>query len=143
MAAWSHNDEFLRLLETDPARMRTAAKIKQDTEEQQGKEQPKDNAYPFLIRALDGDRLLGMIDLFVPEWPHRDGWIGIGLGDRADWGQGYGTDAMRVLLRFAFAELNLHRVSLGVQTPQSLVGPGGVLQPILDRLPHPTDLLVD
>jgi len=33
---------------------------------------------------------------------------------RADWGKGYGTDAMRVLLRFAFTEINLHRVSLTV-----------------------------
>lgn len=114
IAAWSHNDELLRLLDTDPARMRTAAQTRQDTEELQGKEQPKDNYYLFLIRALAGDRPLGLIDLVIPEWPHRDGWIGIGLGDRADWGQGYGTDAMRVLLRFAFAELNLHRVSLTV-----------------------------
>ncbi|MCK4899416.1 MAG: GNAT family N-acetyltransferase, partial [Anaerolineales bacterium] len=30
------------------------------------------------------------------------------------WGKGFGTDAVSVILRYAFHELNLHRVSLGV-----------------------------
>jgi RimJ/RimL family protein N-acetyltransferase len=36
------------------------------------------------------------------------------IGERDYWGKGYGTDALRVLLRYAFDELNLHRVSLSV-----------------------------
>jgi len=48
------------------------------------------------------------------EWNHGDAEVGIGLGDREMWGVGYGTDSLRVILRFAFMELNLHRVSLGV-----------------------------
>ena len=39
---------------------------------------------------------------------------GIGLGERNYWGNGYGTDAMQIMLRYAFRELNLHRVSLDV-----------------------------
>jgi RimJ/RimL family protein N-acetyltransferase len=34
------------------------------------------------------------------------------MGARESWGKGYDTDAMRVILRFAFQELNLRRVSL-------------------------------
>ncbi|MFN2157525.1 MAG: GNAT family N-acetyltransferase, partial [Anaerolineae bacterium] len=30
------------------------------------------------------------------------------------WGKGYGSDAIRTLLRFAFDEMNLHRVQLTV-----------------------------
>ena len=52
--------------------------------------------------------------LDIPHWSQRNAWIGIGLGEREYWGQGYGTDAMRVLLRFAFTELNLERVTLNV-----------------------------
>jgi RimJ/RimL family protein N-acetyltransferase len=40
--------------------------------------------------------------------------VGIGLGEREFWGKGYGTDAMRIILRYAFTELNLHRVTLNV-----------------------------
>jgi len=114
MAAWSRDAEFLRLLDTNPARGWTMARLKKDLEEEQGKDEPNPGVFPFLIRALADDRRLGFVSLDVPLWPHRDAWVAIALGERADWGQGYGSDAMRVLLRFAFAELNLHRVSLSV-----------------------------
>ncbi len=37
-----------------------------------------------------------------------------GGGDKDDWGQGYGSDAVRTMLRVAFGEMNLHRVFLRV-----------------------------
>ncbi len=36
----------------------------------------------------------------------------MGIGDPADWGRGYGGDALNLILRYAFAELSLHRVGL-------------------------------
>lgn len=36
------------------------------------------------------------------------------IGETEYWDQGYGTHAVRTLLRFAFQELNLHRLSLEV-----------------------------
>ena len=47
-----------------------------------------------------------------PEDRHADFGIAI---ERAYWNQGYGTDATRTLLRFAFDEMHLHRVALGVR----------------------------
>jgi RimJ/RimL family protein N-acetyltransferase len=44
----------------------------------------------------------------------RTAFVGIGIGERAYWGKGYGTDAMKVALRFAFTEINLERVTLNV-----------------------------
>jgi RimJ/RimL family protein N-acetyltransferase len=40
--------------------------------------------------------------------------LGIAIGEHEEWGKGYGIDAVRVILRLAFTELNLHRVSLTV-----------------------------
>jgi RimJ/RimL family protein N-acetyltransferase len=45
-------------------------------------------------------------------FPNGDAFVGIGIGDRELWGKGYGTEAMKLMLRFAFQELNLRRVSL-------------------------------
>ncbi len=59
-----------------------------------------------------GESLIGEIDLSGINWASGESIVGIGIGDRNDWGKGYGTDAMRVILRFAFEELNLHRVFL-------------------------------
>ena len=60
----------------------------------------------------EGGRLIGFTSLWVGNWASAEGWVGIVIGERIDWGHGYGTDAMRVLLHYAFAELNLARVSL-------------------------------
>jgi RimJ/RimL family protein N-acetyltransferase len=70
--------------------------------------------HAFTIRTLDGDRIIGGIGLDGIRWMHRDCFVGIGLGDREFWGKGYGTDAMKIILRYAFSELNLHRVTLDV-----------------------------
>ena len=40
--------------------------------------------------------------------------MGIGIGEQTCWSKGRGTDAMRIFLRYAFTELNLHRISLDV-----------------------------
>jgi RimJ/RimL family protein N-acetyltransferase len=42
--------------------------------------------------------------------------LGISIGDRARWDQGFGTEAMEVLLDFAFGELRLERVYLYVMS---------------------------
>jgi RimJ/RimL family protein N-acetyltransferase len=68
----------------------------------------------FRIRTLTDDRLIGFVALHSIEWNNRVGEASIGIGDSACWGKGYGTDAMRVILRFAFHELNLDRLWLTV-----------------------------
>lgn len=45
---------------------------------------------------------------------HRKGTLGIVIGEKEYWGRGYGTDAVRCLLRLAFQRMNLHRVELTV-----------------------------
>jgi len=40
--------------------------------------------------------------------------MGIGIGEREFRGKGYGRDALNILLRYAFMELNLRRVTLTV-----------------------------
>jgi RimJ/RimL family protein N-acetyltransferase len=45
---------------------------------------------------------------------HRNAELGISIGDKEYWGQGYGSDAMLTLCGFGFAYLNLHRIGLSV-----------------------------
>ena len=112
-ATWSLNAEFQQLYDSGAPRPRTARRMLDGMTETQAKE-PKDTEYPFNIRTLADDRLIGECNLDVSSWPNRDAWVAIGLGLTADWGKGYGTDAMRVLLRYGFSELNLERVTLNV-----------------------------
>jgi RimJ/RimL family protein N-acetyltransferase len=108
LSRWSYDSEYLRLLDTDVARPRTAKFFEADV----ARRAERENGYLYNIRTLDGDRLIGFTSIWVVNWASAEGRVGIGIGERADWGRGYGTDAMQVLLRYAFAELNLARVSL-------------------------------
>ena len=109
-ARWDRDMEYLRLLDSDPRRLLTAKQITAEIEKQEAAGQE----IAFVIRTLADDQMIGFVGLDGISWPHGDSFVGIGIGDRAYWGKGYGTDAMRVLLRYAFTELNLFRVSLNV-----------------------------
>ena len=109
---WTRDSEYSRLLDTEQAELWSAKKI-QKWREEDLESDSIDNQF-FNIRALDDDTVIGFIGLSDIHWGHGEAWVGIGIGDRAYWGKGYGTDAMQVLLRYAFTELNLHRISLGV-----------------------------
>jgi RimJ/RimL family protein N-acetyltransferase len=108
LARWSLDSEYLRLLDTDPARPRTAKQWQDDVT----KRQERDHVFAFNIRTLADDRLIGFVTLWISNWASGEAGVGIGLGQQADRGRGYGTDALRLVLHYAFAELNLARVSL-------------------------------
>ncbi len=109
-AQWNHDSEYFRLLASEPSNQVSEKKFAEWIEKDQEKDPPQ--VFLFAIRTLDGDRLVGFIDLDGPMFPHGEAFVGIGIGERDFWGRGYGTDAMQVILRYAFQELNLRRVSL-------------------------------
>jgi len=69
--------------------------------------------HTWAIETLAGD-YLGGIGLMTVDWINRSAQVGIVIGSKLHWGKGFGTDAMRVVLRFAFDKMNLHRVWLNV-----------------------------
>ena len=73
----------------------------------------RENDHIFAIEAEDGT-YIGNVGLHDIEPENRRAELGIIIGDKAHWGQGYGTDAVRALLRWAFEYLNLNRISLRV-----------------------------
>ena len=111
-ARWQRDTEFHRLASSRPAEMFSAKKIQQRGDELVENDF-KPQHYPFSIRALDGDRLIGFLNLWL-NLIHSEAWLGIGIGEREFWGKGYGTDALKLGLQYAFTELGAQRVSLGV-----------------------------
>ena len=70
-----------------------------------------DSGVPFAVEA-EG-RLAGSVSLWAIDTLSRNGHLGISLGPHAR-GRGWGSDACRVLLRYAFLHRGLHRVQLEV-----------------------------
>ncbi len=106
---WFRDDEIQSLIDIDVIVPVT------DEAEQEFYEhavRKSDDAFYFSIRTLEGDLLIGNCSLFGINHKNRSAEFGIVIGEKEYWGKGYGSDAARVILRFAFAEANLNRVQL-------------------------------
>jgi RimJ/RimL family protein N-acetyltransferase len=109
---WFANSEFARMLDTGSTARTSSKAIRERME----KHMEDWLAYEFAIETLAENRVIGFVGLGGDgiRSLHRDAFVGIGIGPEELWGKGYGTDAMEVILRYAFNELNLQRVSLSV-----------------------------
>ncbi|HSL43311.1 MAG TPA: GNAT family protein [Anaerolineales bacterium] len=108
---WTHDSEFMRLMETSPARPMSAAMIKKQYEKLEKQVEEDKNLYYFTIRAKVDDRLIGKATIERIEWSNGNAFIRLGIGSAEDRRKGFGTQTLNMLLRFAFAELNLFRIS--------------------------------
>jgi RimJ/RimL family protein N-acetyltransferase len=70
----------------------------------------------FAVRDLQTGQYLGNVWLHAIHWVNRNAELRILLGSEAARGQGHGTRACRLLLRFAFEKLGLHKVYLYVSS---------------------------
>ena len=108
VANWQQDSEYLRLMDSSVAFPFTTKQIKEWYE----KSYP--DRYEFMIRKLDDEKPLGFVELGGINWTARNAWVGIGIGDRNNWGKGIGFEAMQLMLKFAFKELNLSQIFLDV-----------------------------
>jgi RimJ/RimL family protein N-acetyltransferase len=110
ISRFSRDSEFYRLMDSYPCRLFT----KEGTKKWIEKDLENEHVIIFAIRTLTDDRIIGDVGLDGLYWNHGDTFLGIGVGDREFWGKGYGSDAMKLVLRYAFSELNMRRVTLNV-----------------------------
>ena len=68
----------------------------------------------FGIRLSKNDRLIGSCQLHTIDADHRSAELQIRIGEADARGQGYGVEAVRLLARFGFGTLKLHRIWLRV-----------------------------
>ena len=113
-AKWTHDSDFMRLMEINPARPMSAAMLKKQYEKIEKQIEDDKDFFYFAIRAREEDRLLGKAMIQRIEWTNGNAFIQLGIGSAEDRGKGFGTQALNILLRFAFAELNLFRLSARV-----------------------------
>ncbi len=66
----------------------------------------------FAIIDKKLDKHVGNAKLANINWVHRNAQFGIIIGDKEAWGKGFGSDACRLLVKYAFEKINLHKVWL-------------------------------
>jgi len=68
----------------------------------------------FVVALRENDQPIGEAGLLRMFHPWRNTDLTLIIGDKDAWGQGYGTEAINLLLDYAFGYLGFHRVSVGV-----------------------------
>ncbi|RFU70055.1 N-acetyltransferase [Peribacillus saganii] len=107
MMKWGEDAEYLRNVDTEIAFPKNKEELALE-----GKASP--NEVYFRLRTIEDDQLIGFIAIHSIEWNNRTGLLAIGIGDPSNHNKGYGTEALKLILRYAFHELNLDRVGLEV-----------------------------
>jgi RimJ/RimL family protein N-acetyltransferase len=108
---WTHDAEFMRLFDLKPARPLSAAMVKKQYEALEKAMDEDKNLCYFTIRLREDDRLIGKALVEWIDWTNGNGFLRLGIGAAEDRHKGYGSQALSMLLRYAFGELNLYRVT--------------------------------
>jgi RimJ/RimL family protein N-acetyltransferase len=108
---WTHDAEYMRLISLAPALPQSPSQIKKQYEKIEKDQEEKKNLFYFTIRMLADDRLIGFARLYWIEWSNAGGFIELGIGDSNDRRHGYGSQTLHLLLRYAYDELNLYRLT--------------------------------
>lgn len=107
---WFQDPEVIRLLLPAVAMPVT----REQEEEWYASANQPGRRYTFGIHVRADGRLIGNVTLDSLDAKNRSAVLGIVIGEKEYWGRGFGTDATRLMVQYAFAELNLHRVELHV-----------------------------
>jgi len=68
----------------------------------------------FVVVVKENSRVIGEAGLLRMDRAWRATDVSVIIGEKEEWGKGYGTETILLLLDYAFRHLNFHRVAIGV-----------------------------
>lgn len=108
---WTHDLALMRTLSQRPAMPLSVAQMKKRYEAIEKEVEESKRLFHFTIRNKEDSKLLGFARIEWIEWTHGTGSLRMAIGDVQERNKGYGSDALALMLRYAFHELNLYRLS--------------------------------
>lgn len=105
-ARWMNDEDFIHYL----SRNTKTATVRDEREWAERKNE--ENEHVFNIVTKEG-HLIGNCDICTY---HNGvcGSLGICIGEKGAWGKGYGTEAIKMLIKYGFEELRVENISLWV-----------------------------
>ena len=110
---WHNDIDYGRYLSMGIPRFTTEKDLREwmlEGEEERFRVYPR----PMSIRLIADDTLIGVCGYKEVQWYANNTMLWMGIGDADQRGKGYGSDALRVMVRYAFLEMNMNRVGLQV-----------------------------
>ncbi len=72
------------------------------------------NSKSYIIEDKETNKPIGVTSLVNIDVKNQNAEVIIDIGEKNYWGNGLGTEALKIILEYAFLELNLYRISLRV-----------------------------
>ena len=72
------------------------------------------NTVLFVIATIEPDQAIGTTSLVRIDWVGRMAVFYIAIAEKKNWSKGYGSEATRMMIDYAFGTLNLNRIQLHV-----------------------------
>jgi RimJ/RimL family protein N-acetyltransferase len=110
-ARWTQDAAYARMLSTEAMRPLPAWAVKKNLEAQEKRIEEEKNEFFFTIRLREDSRLIGSASIHWIDWTNSNAYLTLGIGEAECRGQGLGREALGLMLRFAFRELNLYRLT--------------------------------
>ncbi|MDQ6598220.1 N-acetyltransferase [Bacillus salipaludis] len=109
-----NNQEFFQIYTMKRSSDYYTIEFQKDLIKQKIEKANKDIEYNFGIFKIDNGELIGTIGLFrILRGPLQSAIVGYSLSKNQN-GKGYATEALKLVLEYAFSTLKLHRIEAGV-----------------------------
>ncbi|MFW9786272.1 MAG: GNAT family N-acetyltransferase [Candidatus Thorarchaeota archaeon] len=76
----------------------------------------KRQGFHLAIEKIPEAIMIGSLVVYEIDWLSRSGELAIAVYEEKNWNKGYGSEAMRLLIDFAWTHLNLRRLELAVHS---------------------------
>jgi RimJ/RimL family protein N-acetyltransferase len=110
ISRWTH-DPLFHSVRTDFVRPLSVEAVRKQLDNIEKQMEETKNLFHFALRLRQDNRLVGLAKIYWIDFHNGTGEVDMGIGDIADRRRGYGSDALNLLLRFGFNDLNLHRIA--------------------------------
>jgi RimJ/RimL family protein N-acetyltransferase len=114
VAAWTQDSRYIPLSFEDPPRPLSAVQVKNKLEELLEEADEKRNSFWFGIRTADESELLGITGLEWVDWSNGAAHMILNMKDQAEYERAPAQEALSLMRRYVFHELQMHRLSLAV-----------------------------
>ena len=106
---WMNDPNIVRTLKS-----RYPIAFQNEQEWLEGAMHPSGSDRHFAIERKDDRSHIGNASIQEIDWVSRTASFGLFIGEPTAWNRGFGTDAIRTLVRFAFEEMNLRKLRIAV-----------------------------
>ena len=76
----------------------------------------KRQGFHLAIEKIPEAMMIGSLVVYEIDWLSRSGELAIAVYEEENWNKGYGSEALRLLIDFAWTHLNLRRLELAVHS---------------------------